>query len=337
MVKKGGLIRLDALSRPTTLLATCRASYFVSAFEYYADTSSRDDLLYYLPQCHLVYEQPRVTLSDNPWLYQPAKIYTQGNFRLLDEKSFKEFAAFLNKFNIEIRKEDIQEKKEIIEVIKKNLSRNNVLVIDIDEFYNPANPEYFMKETNPHALLVKGINFHKKHLEVIDTEYSDSYRLTFGDIKKAFTGVYYVIRCREFSSKIDYAEAYINFSNNNNIADVVSRLRDDLKDLVSGRDQQPRDAGSETTFLLKGLNFCFTYQILPMIKMRSNLFFSYFLKTHGPEVTVVNKAKEMLDDWRRFLLILTRTIHDVDQPLDRLTDYLDHLVDRENDLNEDTP
>lgn len=291
-----------SLSFPTTLFIDCVGSYFYSVFNYLADQDSKDDLLYFLHSCKLKYEVlDRKVINDkysnNPWGYQPVKLYTETNGELFNMDTYHGFCEFLREsFNISVENAGASS-AEILPGIIDDIQNDKLIIVFIDERYIPYSQKYYNKQSNYHGLLIKAVDFEQQLFTVIDTELSGDQTVPFHNMEEAIRncGTGYVSVCgKEFINRFPKKQ--------------VGSLQVD-KEIFNGLMQDISLNLAEATedlkgYFYKGYYFSTLFKILPYIKMRHH----YLSKAGASASPILVQSQKLVDLWRNLTLIMLKQI-----------------------------
>jgi hypothetical protein len=294
---------------PHTALATCKASLCLSSFEYFASEKYKNDILLFLASCHFLYqklalESLKPIFGDNPWGYQPVKNFTIENYRFFDNEHPEEFISYLKGFNIlydrkVTNKDDTS--FDIIKVIRENTTKKKVIIVDINEFYNPKS-RFYNKNANLHTLLITNVKQSEPYFEVIDTEFTRFYDLTSDDMRKSYNFSYTTLECQNFKRNVDINLTLQQLLSNYQSNDYLKNLIEDVKDSLNSARTE-----FEVDYYMRGFHFCNAYRIIPVIKMRKYLF-EILSSTDKKCKEIAEKSNLLQEKWESLSRFLFRLI-----------------------------
>lgn len=212
---------MQNLKPPNLMFISCFGSYYVSIFN---DVGlDYKNLLLYLNNCNLKFKKEKKN-TDNPWKYQNLKIYEGNSDHCLKINNY--FFEFLNnKFNIKTKKISLENEENFIEKYIDNLGVKEYCIIQVDESKLKRKT---IPQNNKHYLLVKSKNDNLKIIDVIDSEYNKSYKLTYDQLMNSvynnsfYEKRLYLIDCKNIminKISINYDEKFIYtmFENSKNL------------------------------------------------------------------------------------------------------------------------
>jgi hypothetical protein len=317
------------LQLPSTLLATCRTSYFVSAYEYFASHEYKDDFIFLIANCPLKFCDLDANImkkqyNNNPWAYQQVKLFSCNNFLFSDDRSLDEICDFLHLFDIDIMRYELEEKSVLIDAVIEQLSLNKVVILSVDEFYNPHNPNYYQKGYNKHYLGVRSIQPMKQTIEIIDTEQSTPYYLSYDDIFIAYENPFYVISCGKYKNQINLQEILKKYRSHHcddqYLDHFIIRIKQDLFTFKS----------RDINYFLRGYLFCVTYQIIPVVKLRWILFKRLYAKSQSIG-NLLLILEELYQEWNDIRLILVKCVY-TNCIKTHFLNHLSILIDKEKSI-----
>lgn len=304
MYSEKSIFTHQTLKRPVNMLTTCRASLCVGAFEYVAPEGMKEEILlvlagYYLKFQKLVVREIKESFWGNPWGFQPIKVYSHDNMRAINfGYHIQEFNQFLNEnFNIHFSAIQIQS-NDLFMFLWEAFQQKEVVILDIDEMYNPYSVKHYNKTSNLHAIMVKTLDISNSKVELVDTEFDKPYWIDLSSLVEAFQGVAYVMTTEHFYSKLNYEDVYKrfikNYVDNSTHMHLISFLNEILY-LVKFQGEQ---------FVFNGLNFSIAYQIIPYLTMRRNVIRSK-LDRQSP---TCKELLESTEKWRAIGFCLMKAV-----------------------------
>lgn len=318
------------LQRPSTLIATCRTSYLVSAYEYFAPSKYKDDFIFLLAYCTLRFcdldlNTMKQLFNNNPWAYQQLRLFTKNNFLFSDERSLEDVGNFLRLFNMSIIRYEQTETSCLMDSIKKQLSLNKVVIVAINEFHNPHNPNYFHKGYNKHYLAIQSMNSKEKTVEIIDTEQPVPYQFSFDDLIKAFENSWYAISCEQYKYQVNLQDIFHQYQNHHCDNQYLDKFYTRLKYDLSAVEPIEKD------YFLRGYLFCITYQIIPVAKLRLILF--QRLYSLSPTTNhFIMLLEELYQEWDNIRLSFVKSVY-INQVSAKLLHRIYALIEKEKAIS----
>jgi len=248
----------------------CLGTYAMSICDEY---SNKVFLLEYLEPCAVEYVDLNLRniqkeFNNNPWGYQLIKIKDMESNELFTSASFKRFICYLEK-TFKIKRIDFTEGVDVWTVLNKE--HGTEIIIEIDEYYISHNVICYEKQHNPHAVLLKSISLEDETIEVLDTEYSNSYTITKKEIEQAFYSSSYKNAIYLFDCKtVQTVDKSI--CSNHTLRVPEENLRSIAKFFETIKNTNIINEDAE--FVFKGYLFSVLYKIMPyfyMITAKSNM------------------------------------------------------------------
>ena len=324
--------RCDTLQRSNISLATCSGCYYVDAFNYFADESSLNEILLYLVNCRLEYAPSNFkALQDrdngNPWYYQPLRLATPFDKRFFGPADLRKFIEFLGaNFGITLTFGECSE-DEIIKRVEDQLKNRSIIVVMIDEYFNPHSKIHYKTNHNHHSLMVKGFCSATKELEVIDTEASGTYVLTFDDFLRSFKRNFKVLNCERFVKRIDYNKMFEQYLNNIQDCSIFKKFEKEVMCRLT-------EEAADLEYYLRGINFSITFQILPIVRMRCLLVEKLLSLINHDLQGLIESAQNIVVRWRRLSFIILRILHRKAWIFDEIERELHSLFQQECNIND---
>lgn len=320
----------ESLSLPTTMFMDCTGSYLLGIYNYLADESSKDDILFYLLNCRIKYvkldlEELKKTYFNNPWGYQPVKLFTSTDKELFTLETYEEFCGFLREtFNFEVCNEGIDPSTDINDKINADMEHNKVVVAFVDEKYIPHNTKFYKKQTNYHGLLIKKTDTDAKRYFVIDPEYPQGYEVAFEHMKEAVEagGLGYTsVRCGEFRNGLEINQT-LDTGNLGNL-DFFTSLIEDITYRLNP------DSDENLEYFYRGYYCSILFKIIPFIKMRNH----YLKKTGYVSHEVLSQSEKIVLLWEELAPVMLTNLRLQDLTSGVVVEALKRIAGEEAKLN----
>jgi hypothetical protein len=259
------------ISFPDYFFINCHGSYVVSVFKYFAGDQHVDDLLFFMADCKLIslnldLEHTIETSNRNPWRFQLLRIANSENTPLFSGNTIDEFFEFLEKnFDIKTRRIPGDNPEFAIQQFINSVSKGFPVMINIDEYYNPSNANFFKKVHNIHSVLITGYDSSTRSFKVVDTEFKKPYFFDEQSLKDSlensiFRKEYIEFSCENYTNKVNKDERSLVFFQEDRVSNHLENFYEYFK---------KQYISDEYEYIYKSLMFTINYQIIPFIKARS--------------------------------------------------------------------
>lgn len=325
------------LTFPDTMFINCTASYVVSAYNYFCDIKSKNDIFYFLLSCDLRYlpidiRKAREQFNNNPWGFQLVKVYNSDGIPLFQNTSFLDFLLFLEKsFDIKAEVVSNHEDINIIDCIISQFKKRAAVIISIDEYFNPKSERFYNIAHNNHSLLIKKIDYLVEMFEVIDSESSEVYMIDFKDVESAtkksvFNNYHITLLCEKFTNYLEEHEKFIDML-------LKKKFPELLKDFSEGISYYFFNYPYNVDYIYKGVHFSILFKIIPFIKMRTD-FFSKNIFVKEETYSFIKTTNTLLDLWNNLSYIMLRGKYNNNYSIKLVLKRLEDICNLERKLNE---
>ena len=319
----------DSLSLSTTMFIDCVGSHLFNIYNYFSDENSKNDIMFYLLNCKLKYvkldlDEIKKTYFDNPWGYQPVKLYTNSNGELFNMETYNEFCIFLSDtFNLAIYNENIDRSMDIIDNINLDMENDKVVIAFVDEKYIPHSLRFYNKQTNYHGLLIKKMDKDRRSYSVLDPEFSGEYEVPFENMREAIiaNGAGYVaVQCKNFKNELDIINRF-DVSNLGKMDFFTDFIEDISYRLDSGTSDNPE-------YFHKGYYFSILFKIIPFVKMRNQ----YLKMLRNVSNDIISQSLKIQQLWQVLPEIMLKQANSSDFSKEIILSSLKQISDEETKL-----
>lgn len=249
----------------------CLGRYLHSAFNFYADEKSQDDILFFLQGFDLLYtpadpaQYQQKHQNTNPWLYQPVTFFQNGKH--ISEVAWSDacYSFLSDTFNIHVVENDVPTPESFEAVLRGLLDKYGFVVLGIDDYYNDVKRQFYLKQHCRHSIVVDGIDAAAGKVSVIDDDdfYRHEYSITLGTLKKMYFSdnafkELLTFGCSGFRNNLDFEEATRRTDRTRGVSPVSAGLLE-----MYGRlDDEFLE------YVLRGINFSISSKIIPHVTFR---------------------------------------------------------------------
>ncbi|MDT9722451.1 hypothetical protein QVE09_26470 [Paenibacillus sp. ClWae2A] len=323
------------LGQPEFFFINCYGSYLISALKYFSNQGDIEDIQLFLNESKPVYKKLDVNVvkereNSNPWRFQPIQLVDSSNTALFTKLTINKLLQFLkNHFNIdyELLDYDNYSHEEMLAQIIHRVCNDSLVIVSIDEFFNPINKKYHQKLHNTHAVLIKGVNTHEEYFEVIDIDFNQSYQISFYSLLQSFQ--YYQkghisLQCCGYKRNVVEQKAsekkLINFI----LSEEIHKLAYDLPGYY---------ASKEIQFINRGLFFNIKFVLIPFAMSRLQMV--KILRTNG--IIGLAELEDLLSQanrfWENMHFIMIRKLVSKDTDTDLIIAKYKEISEIENDIS----
>lgn len=252
----------------------CLGRYLHSAFNFYADEQSQDDILFFLRDFDLLYHpidpaknQERYQ-NDNPWLFQPVTFFQNGKH--ISEVAWSDacYEFLSNKFNIQVFENAVPTPETFESVLSDLLDKNGFVMLGIDDFYNDVKRQFYLKQHYRHSIVVDAIDTSSNQVSVIDDDdfYRHEYSLSMATLKRMYFSDSAFKELLTFSSSGFRNSLYHeDIPRRTDLAPGVAPYSYGLLDMYEQLDDQFLE------YVLRGINFSINSKIVPHVTFRRSM------------------------------------------------------------------
>jgi len=252
----------------------CLGRYLHSAFNFYADEQSQDDILFFLQDFDLLYDpidpakKQEEYQNDNPWLFQPVTFFQDGKH--INEVAWSGacYTFLSEKFNIQVIENEVPTLDTFETVLSNCLDKNGFVVLGIDDYYNDVKRQFYLKEHCRHSFVVDAIDATSGEVSVIDDDnfYRHEYSITMETLRKMYFSdsafkEFLTFKSSGFRNNLDFEEV----ARKSDGATCSSPYSDGLLEMYSRLDD------TFLEYVLKGVNFSISSKIVPHLTWRRNV------------------------------------------------------------------
>lgn len=312
----------------------CFGSYVASAYKYFFPAADPVNLLLYLADCELRYTQLNVQQLmekyNNPWRFQPLRIYDPNDTPLFSKDTFLSFLSFLE-HQYSIYAEIVPHNSPpqlILEKVMEAITNSGVVLLSVDEYYLVSSKRFYYKHHNFHGLILKGFDLSEKYFEVVDSEVYKPYMIPFAQL---LDSLHHSIYKKDHYILNHYNDLHRNeklLTINVDLGWLKHRLSFPIMLFIN--DLPSYFEANDIDYVLRGLNFTINFQLLPFLLFRINVL---------SKLNIPSFLKADLDSsikmWRNISLRLRKRVLTQNADFQHLQPFFQKILELENKIADD--
>ena len=251
----------QSMPYPDEPFVCCIGGRVLCAVRYLLGDPTDSTLFSLLNRCRIRYRSLSKNQLEDPWFYQPLEIVTSREEPVFSRQGILELDSFLQQMGLQMTRVEIKFPSQLWEIICSAFSHEQVLILNIDQYYHPKSEKYHCQKYAWHALLLKGVCLQTKEILVSDSAHGKEYSLPFDTVCEMCIGSGYLVGHRSRSS-ITSVPTGICLSWEQQFSQPVSHFLQEMGNAFPKLTEK-----KDLEFF--GYGYCYTvkYTVIPFLKM----------------------------------------------------------------------